>query len=238
LISNINRLLLKSSQIAVKNLDVYLGYTQIIYTYADKENNEFYNHYAFELTQVLIKLLNANKKQHPVHLLYISQFLNLSMSSGFVNANLENIFTKVDNFLKDEFQKEMVDRALLLQGLFYIISRLQNTVSKAQCSNDLVYYYEIGLDKLKTTGHDNIITNRFMLEDFLPKKNIAWNGKHFNTFLSNKNNSERLQAILSEKLEKENGGEMKQFLLTAYDDVTNHAELYIPQLVFYFNLIQ
>ncbi|ULT42441.1 hypothetical protein KRR40_02175 [Niabella defluvii] len=61
MISNINRLLLKSSQIAVKNLDVYLGYTQIIYTYADKENNEFYNHYAFELTQVLIKLLNANK---------------------------------------------------------------------------------------------------------------------------------------------------------------------------------
>ncbi len=42
------------------------------------------------------------------------------MSSGFVNANLENIFTKVDNFLKDEFQKEMVDRALLLQGLFIL----------------------------------------------------------------------------------------------------------------------
>ncbi|MCH5720653.1 hypothetical protein [Niabella hibiscisoli] len=237
MISNINRLLLKSPQIAVKNLDVYLSYVQIVYAYADKDDNEFYNHYAFELTQALIKLLNVNKTQHPVHLLYITQFLNLSISSGFVNANLENIFTKVDSFIKDEFQKETMDRSLLVQGLFYIVSRFQNTTYSTQHRNDLIGCYEVGLDKLEKASGD-VVTGRFTLENFLPKINVANSSKYFNSFLSSEENKTRLKAALLGKLEKDSENELKKLLLITYDEVTNHAELYIPQLVFYLNLIR
>jgi hypothetical protein len=238
LISNINQLLLKSPQITIKNLDVYLSYAQIIYAYADKEDNEFYNHYAFELTKALIKLLNASKTQHPINILYISQFLNLSISSGFLNANLENIFTKIDAFLKAELQKDTTDKMLLRQGLFYIVSRYQNTGHKTESGNDWINYYRTGLNKLKDAPQDIEKTDLFKLEDFLPSEDIIMNCKHFNTFLANKEAMARLKTELSGRLKKNNRNDLEKLLLTAYSEVSNQTDRYAPQLLFYFNLIK
>ncbi|MGE9312669.1 hypothetical protein ACLOAU_13555 [Niabella sp. CJ426] len=121
----IDTLILESS-FFWKRTETYVGKILLIFCIADQKQNEFYNHYAFELSQNLLEGL-ANKKANTFEdRLVMGVFLQKCIKWQFMAADLKRVFAQLDDLCHYAIRnKESISPILNSWIIIYLNERIQ-----------------------------------------------------------------------------------------------------------------
>lgn len=138
-------------------IEVPLGLSLLFFSIGDYKDIDFYNHYAAELTQRVIKYCSSQEEKDKKYFsAQLGFFLNNCISWKYIHVDLTFTYNKINAQIENTLFKRTVDHDEIYYNLVYLCSALQLNCDSLVLKNLLLsvikqytFYITTGVDKKK-----------------------------------------------------------------------------------------